>query len=98
MGYLEEVLDEQKKFFRTNKTKDVNFRIEQLKKLKSIIKENEDRILEALKKDLNKSFFEGYESEIGIVYEEINYQIKHLRKWTRRKRVSGSIIYFKSKA
>lgn len=98
MGYLEEVLDEQKKFFRTNKTKDVSFRIEQLKKLKSIIKENEDRILEALKKDLNKSFFEGYESEIGIVYEEINYQIKHLRKWTRRKRVSGSIIYFKSKA
>lgn len=98
MGYLEEVIEEQKKFFKTNKTKDVNFRIEQLKKLKSIIKENEDRILEALKKDLNKSFFEGYESEIGIVYEEINYQIKHLRKWTRRKRVSGSIIYFKSKA
>lgn len=98
MGYLEEVLEEQKNFFKTNKTKDVNFRIEQLKKLKSIIKENEDRILEALKKDLNKSFFEGYESEIGIVYEEINYQIKHLRKWTRRKRVSGSIIYFKSKA
>lgn len=98
MGYLEEVIEEQKKFFKTNKTKDVNFRIEQLKKLKSIIKENEDRILEALKKDLNKSFFEGYESEIGIVYEEINYQIKHLRKWTRRKRVSGSIIYFRSKA
>lgn len=98
MGYLEEVIEEQKKFFKTNKTKDVNFRIEQLKKLKLIIKENEDRILEALKKDLNKSFFEGYESEIGIVYEEINYQIKHLRKWTRRKRVSGSIIYFKSKA
>lgn len=98
MGYLEEVLEEQREFFKTNKTKDVNFRIEQLKKLKSIIKENEDGILEALKKDLNKSFFEGYESEIGIVYEEINYQIKHLRKWTRRKRVAGSIIYFKSNA
>ena len=98
MGYLEEVLKSQKDYFKTDKTKDIDFRIEQLKKLKSTIKENEDRILEALKKDLNKSFFEGYATEVGIVYEEINSQIKHLRKWSKRERVSSSIIYFKSKA
>ncbi|MEG1003946.1 aldehyde dehydrogenase [Clostridium sp.] len=98
MDYLEEVLKSQKDYFKTDKTKDIDFRIEQLKKLKSTIKENEDRILEALKKDLNKSFFEGYATEVGIVYEEINSQIKNLRKWSKRERISSSIIYFKSKA
>lgn len=97
MGNLEEVLKKQKRFFDTRKTKDIDFRINNLKKLKEVIKKNEDRILEALKEDLNKSYFEGYSTEVGIVYEEINMQIKHLRKWARKESISSSIIFFPSR-
>ena len=98
MGKLEEVLKKQKEFFATRKTKDIDFRISNLKKLKDILKKNEDRILEALKDDLNKSYFEGYSTEVGIVYEEINMQIKHLRKWARKESVSSYIVFFPSRS
>lgn len=96
MSLVQEILNEQKSFFNTNKTKDVEFRIENLKKLKSIIEENEDRIIEALYLDLNKSKAEGYMSEIAIVYSEINEALKNIRKWSKAKRVKGSISSFPS--
>lgn len=69
-------------------------RKEKLRDLKRVIKKYEDEILEALKKDLNKSFFEGYETEVGIVLEEINYTLKHLNKWAKAKRVKTPIFHF----
>lgn len=69
-------------------------RKEKLRDLKRVIKKYEDEILEALKKDLNKSFFEGYETEVGIVLEEINYTLKHLNKWAKVKRVKTPIFHF----
>lgn len=98
MGELEKVLIKQKEFYRSKKTLDIDFRINNLKKLKAILKNNEDKILEALKKDLNKCYFEGYSTELGIVYEEINIMIKGLRKWSKRERKRSSIVYFPSKA
>lgn len=98
MGDLENILIKQKEFYKSKKTLDVDFRIDKLKKLKIVLKNNENKILGALKKDLNKCYFEGYSTELGIVYEEINTMIKGLRKWSKRERKKSSIIYFPSKA
>ena len=98
MGDLENILIKQKEFYKSKKTLDVDFRIDKLKKLKIVLKNNENKILEALKKDLNKCYFEAYSTELGIVYEEINIMIKGLRKWSKRERKKSSIIYFPSKA
>ncbi|MCK5372483.1 MAG: hypothetical protein KAQ62_28165, partial [Cyclobacteriaceae bacterium] len=49
---ISEVFQEQKKFFNTQKTKDVNFRIEQLRNLKAAILAYEDRIGDAMYTDL----------------------------------------------
>ena len=68
-----------------------------LKRLKKVLKENEDEIIKALNKDLGKSSFEGYATEIGLVYEEINYAIKKLKKWCKREKVKSSLIYFPCK-
>ena len=92
------IFNKQKNFFHTNKTKNINYRITILKKLKSIIKKNEDAILEALNKDLNKSKFEGYATELGIVYEEINLHIKKLKSWSKKEPVSTPITYFPAKS
>ena len=50
-GIHKAVLSEQE-FFRTGATLDIDFRIEQLKKLKQMILKNEDAMKEALKQDL----------------------------------------------
>ena len=56
------LVEKQRAYFKTGKTLSVDFRIEQLKKLKQIVIDNETRILEALHKDLRKNHTEGYVS------------------------------------
>lgn len=97
MSELSTIIDKQKEFFYKNETRTIEFRVNQLKKLKKILKENEDKVLEALNRDLRKSSFEGYATEIGLVYEEINYAIRNIRKWMKRESVKGSILYYPSK-
>ncbi|OGU57545.1 MAG: aldehyde dehydrogenase [Ignavibacteria bacterium GWF2_33_9] len=88
----------QKEFFNTGKTKDIAFRIENLKKLSFIFQENEAKILLALKTDLNKSHIEAYSSEIGYILQEIKIAIKNLKKWNRKKKVKTSLINFPGKS
>ncbi|PRR80115.1 Aldehyde dehydrogenase [Clostridium liquoris] len=92
------ILSNQKKFFRNNGTLDVNFRIHQLKKLKSLIIKNEEAIYEALKKDLNKSDFESYVSEVGFVLGEINFTIKNIKNWCRVKKVKTPLVHLPGKS
>ena len=98
MNDIKSVFNKQKEFFYLGKTNDINFRIDNLRKLKEVIKVNENKILEALNKDLGKSNFESYATEIGIVYDEINVHIKNIKKWARRERKKSSIIYYPSKS
>lgn len=86
----------QRKFFTAKKTKDINYRIAKLNFLHRSIKKHEKEIMSALKLDLNKSEFESYETEIGIVLEEIRYTIKNLSSWTKPKKVKTPIIHFPS--
>ena len=98
MSFNKEIFDKQKSFFRSGRTLDINFRIEQLKKLKEVIKSKEEQILEALNEDLRKSRFEGYITEISMVYEEINLSIRGLRGWSRNKRVKSPITVFPARS
>ncbi|APF26043.1 acyl-CoA reductase family protein [Clostridium sporogenes] len=94
MESIRDMLKKQKSFFEKGYTKDINFRIEALKKLKHNIKMNETNIFKALKIDLNKSEFETFITEIGIVYDEINGAIKNIKKWSKPKKVKTPITNF----
>ena len=83
-------------FFNTSATYDLNFRLTQLRNLDRNMHEMESEILDALKKDLNKDHFEGYETELGLVYEEIRKTMKHLPKWIKFKRVKTPLLHFLS--
>lgn len=85
---IEDILKEQRNFFATNQTKDIKFRIENLKRFKTVIQKYETKIAEALWTDLHKSYEEAYLTEISIVLQEINNHIKNLKRWARTKRVS----------
>lgn len=93
-----QVKAEQEMFLRSGITLDVNFRIRQLKRLKEAIKAHDVLIYDALKKDLNKPVFESYVTELGSVYGEIDYMIKHVKDWAKPKRVPTSLAHFYSKS
>lgn len=97
MKDIEGLVNLQRNYFFTGKTLDLNYRLKNIMLLKNIIKDNEDLILKAMNKDLKKSHFEGYETEVGIVLEELNYAIKHLKKWAKVKKVKSQIANFPSK-
>ncbi len=94
MENIRNILEKQKSFFDKGYTKNINFRIEALKKLKHNIKINENNIFKALNIDLNKSEFETFITEIGIVYDEINGAIKNIKKWSKPKKVKTPITNF----
>jgi len=87
IGQANSILEKQRQFFYTGRTRDPEFRIEQLKLLKRAILTYEDRIYEALWKDLHKSKFESYATEIGMVLAEIGLHVRMLRKWAKPARV-----------
>ena len=93
-----QVKAEQEMFLRSGITLDVKFRIRQLKRLKEAIKAHDVLIYDALKKDLNKPVFESYVTELGSVYGEIDYMIKHVKEWAKPKRVPTSLAHFYSKS
>lgn len=90
------LLDKQRKYFLTGKTKDVEFRIKRLKALKEIIIKRNQEIVESLRKDFGKSEFETFSNEIMSSLEEIKLAIKKLRSWATPRKVKTPIAYFKS--
>ena len=95
---IEVLFEKQQQFFQNNATKSVAFRISQLKKVRDILKNNEQRLFEAIYADFGKSAFETYITELGIMYEEINSLIKHLPYWSKRKRVWTGLANFPAKS
>ena len=95
-AYINDILDQQKKFFKTGKTLDLSFRIRQLKRLKSAVIQYEDEIKNALSKDLGRHGAEAYFCDIGTIILEINETIEGLRKWSKPETHFSGITCFPS--
>ena len=91
-----EILENQKKFFESGKSRNINFIKRKLQQLKNSILKNEEVIYSALHKDLKKSKFEAYISEIGILISEIDLVIKNIHKWSKPKKIRSSMLNFPS--
>lgn len=85
-------------FFNTQETKDIQFRLKALKKLKIVLQKNEDFLYQEIYKDFKKSAFETYATELGVIYHEIDLAIAKMKKWTRKKRVSTGIANLPGKS
>ena len=95
---VEALVKAQREFFLSGKTLDVGFRVEALKKLKAAVQSHEEAINDALMKDLRKSKLESYMSETGMVLDEIGFELKHIKSWTKTRRVKTPIAQFLSKS
>ncbi len=97
-SHILKLIENHRTYFSSAKTRDLSFRIRQLKILRNAIIDNEQAIFAALKADLNKPAFEAYGGETAIVINEIDYTLKHLKCWVKPKRVRTPLAYFPSKS
>ena len=100
MAYTQEaihgIVEKQRAFFRSGKTLEVNYRIEQLKKLKQAVIDHRELLEKALYDDLGKSPAEAYLCDIGPVIVEVNEMLKGLRRWARPERHYSGMMCFPS--
>lgn len=66
----------------------VQNRLSALQNLKSALEHHEEEIYKALQSDLGKSEGESYMCELGLVYSEISYMLRHVKKFAKEKRVA----------
>ncbi|MCV7027704.1 aldehyde dehydrogenase family protein [Mycobacterium sherrisii] len=71
--------------FATGRTRDIEWRRRQLLQLVKLMEENEDAIVAALAKDLDRGPFEAFIADIATTAGEAKYAAKKLRKWTKRR-------------
>jgi len=95
---IAEIYKKQRNFFASQETKGIDFRLKQLKTLRTGILKYEDKINEALWKDLHKSKEEAFLTETSLLIEEIDYHIKKLKKWTKPKKVGTPLQIKPSKS
>ncbi|MCH2046360.1 MAG: aldehyde dehydrogenase [Saprospiraceae bacterium] len=95
---IKDLIKAQRNYFSTGVTKDIAFRKQQMNKLKKLIEENEDRIVEALHKDLRKHEFEAYATEVGFVLVDLKKAISNVGKWAKPRKVGTPLFQFKAKS
>jgi len=82
---VESMIAAQHELYFTGVTKSPEFRKEMLIKLRDAIVKNEEEIIEALQKDLGKSAFESYVTEIGFVLSSIKDMLENIDAWMKPK-------------
>lgn len=95
---IEKIVTMQRAYYESQKTKSLNYRMNALNRLEQAILKWEKRIEEALKRDLNKSVFEAYMTEVGMTLAELRYTKKNLKQWMRDKRVKTPLAQFPAKS
>lgn len=77
------IFQQQKAFFKTNQTKDIEFRKAQLRKFRDVFLQHTDALCEALDIDLGKSRKEAEYVEIQIVISELDYLLENIDEWAK---------------
>lgn len=98
MGKIEEILEMQRSFFETGKTRSLGFRLAALQRLEQSIRLHEEAIASALKQDLGKSRFEVYMTETGMVLSELGYVRRHLPRWVRDRQAGTPAAQFPARS
>lgn len=78
--------------FSTGRTKNLAWRKWQLKQCWWMMVDNETRIAEAMKTDLNRTEFEAYSMDISAVKNDILETLKHIDEWAADERVDAGFV------
>ena len=81
-----------RQYFDSGITKSIAFRKVQLQTLKQAILKFEQELYNALYTDLKKSPEECWVTELGLVFSELDFISKNLRRWMEPERVSTNLL------
>lgn len=89
---IAQLVKDQRKFFRTNATLSVEYRLEQLKKLLALVQEYEEELHAAIYKDFGKSKHHNQLTEIFPLYAELKEAIQNVAKWAKPRKVKTNLL------
>lgn len=95
---INDLVNAQRAFFNSGKTRPLSFRRAMLKKLRKAILLHEQEILSAVHADLGKSDFEAFTTEITLVLREIQVMLRSLARWAKPENRSAGIFNFPGSA
>lgn len=93
---IHDLVQRQRDFFLTNQTLDINWRIEQLKRLKLAVIASKKEIEDALYQDLGRTKEEAYLTDIGPTVMEINEILANIKKWAKTEKHYSGMACFPS--
>ena len=79
--------------FRSGVLRDNEQRSAQLRRLRTLFVEQEDRLIDALVADVGKPRIEAYTTEIAFTINEIDHTLKHLETWTKPGKVKVPLTF-----
>ncbi len=85
-------------YFNAGHTLDVSARLDALARLEETVTRRQADILAALKQDLNKSPYESFMAEVGLVLGEISLARRKLRRWAKPQPCRPSLAQFPASA
>lgn len=86
------LVEDMRDIFLTGRTRDVTYRLKQLKNLLRLYEENWERIRVALEKDLRKPTGEAKVFEHAFLIGDVKLAIKNLRKWTKAQKLPRCLV------
>ncbi len=85
------IVDKTRAAFDSGRTRPLKWRIDTLRKLRTLLVEGGDGLLDALRADFGKPPIEAWASEIGFCISEIDHTLAHLPNWVRPERVATPV-------
>ncbi len=98
MEHIAKTVENQRAYFLSEATKPIDFRVQQLKKLKTVLKAHEHEMIEGIYQDFKKSEFDTYTNELALLYADIDEAIHKIKRWTKVKRVHTNLVNFPAKS
>eukprot|EP01006_Ploeotia_vitrea_P048028 TRINITY_DN67189_c3_g1_i1.p1 TRINITY_DN67189_c3_g1~~TRINITY_DN67189_c3_g1_i1.p1 ORF type:complete len:556 (-),score=121.05 TRINITY_DN67189_c3_g1_i1:666-2333(-) len=93
---IPQVNQELKQSFASGRTRPVAFRVQQLKQLHKLIKENEEELIKAIQMDLNRPRVEALLYDVLVTLHEVESLIKNTAEWAQPEKRKFSLLTFPS--
>ena len=90
---IPEIVDRVRLGFEAGTLRTVESRVTQLRQLRRMLVEQEERFIEALAADLGKPAIEAYMADIVFTTNEIDHTLKHLSAWLKPEKVKVPINF-----
>ncbi len=91
---IQNVVAAQRSYFDSGKTCELEGRVHMLETFRTVLHKYEGKMIDAARKDMGRSDVETYFMEIAMNLEELDFTLKHLKKWVRPEAVKTPTLFF----